>query len=486
MSSMRPMYYGMMRRLGQDPEVAQHRLTKGVLPRILRFAKPYRALITVFIVLVIISSALAVTPPLLFKQIIDEGVLKGDRRLLITLAITVAALAVAQGILGMVQRWFSSTIGEGLIFDLRTKVFDHVVQMPVAFFTRTQTGKLVSRLNSDVIGAQQAFTSTLSTVLSNVISLILVLAAMIVLSWQLTLAALIMLPIFLVPAKIVGRKLADLTRRQMQLNGDMSATMTERFSVSGALLVTLFGRLGEEHDGFAERAGAVRNVSVKIAMNGRFFYTSLGLVAALATALVYGVGGLFAIKGALTVGTLTALAGLLAQLYGPLTQLTNLRIDVMNALVSFDRVFEVLDLPPMIADRPDAKPVSGPASVRFENVSFSYPTADQVSLASLESIATLEQRPNAEVLHGVSFSVGAGQTVALVGRSGGGKTTITHLIARLYDVSDGAVLVSGVDVRDLELASLRNTVGYVTQDAHMFHDTIRANLVCARPGLSDA
>jgi ATP-binding cassette, subfamily B, bacterial len=486
MSSMRPMYYGMMRRLGQDPEVAQHRLTKGVLPRILRFAKPYRVLITVFIVLVIISSALAVTPPLLFKQIIDEGVLKGDRRLLITLAIAVAALAVAQGILGMVQRWFSSTIGEGLIFDLRTKVFDHVVQMPVAFFTRTQTGKLVSRLNSDVIGAQQAFTSTLSTVLSNVISLILVLAAMIVLSWQLTLAALIMLPIFLVPAKIVGRKLADLTRRQMQLNGDMSATMTERFSVSGALLVTLFGRLGEEHDGFAERAGAVRNVSVKIAMNGRFFYTALGLVAALATALVYGVGGLFAIKGALTVGTLTALAGLLAQLYGPLTQLTNLRIDVMNALVSFDRVFEVLDLPPMIADRPDAKPVSGPASVRFENVSFSYPTADQVSLASLESIATLEQRPNAEVLHGVSFSVGAGQTVALVGRSGGGKTTITHLIARLYDVSDGAVLVSGLDVRDLELASLRNTVGYVTQDAHMFHDTIRANLVYARPGLSDA
>jgi ATP-binding cassette, subfamily B, bacterial len=486
MSSMRPMYYGMMRRLGQDPEVAQHRLTKGVLPRILRFAKPYRLLITVFVVLVVISSALAVTPPLLFKQIIDEGVLKGNRQLLIILAVTVAGLAVAQGILGMVQRWCSSTIGEGLIFDLRTKVFDHVVQMPVAFFTRTQTGKLVSRLNSDVIGAQQAFTSTLSTVLSNVISLVLVLAAMIVLSWQLTLAALIMLPIFLVPAKIVGRRLADLTRRQMQLNGDMSATMTERFSVSGALLVTLFGRLGEEHDKFAERAGAVRNVSVKIAMNGRFFYTSLGLVAALATALVYGVGGLFAIEGALTIGTLTALAGLLAQLYGPLTQLTNLRIDVMNALVSFDRVFEVLDLPPMIADRPDAKPVSGPASVRFENVSFSYPTADQVSLASLESIATLEQRPNAEVLHDVSFSVDAGETVALVGRSGGGKTTITHLIARLYDVSDGAVLVGGRDVRDVRLASLRNTVGYVTQDAHMFHDTIRANLGYARPGLSDA
>jgi ATP-binding cassette, subfamily B, bacterial len=484
MSSMRPMYMGMMRRT--DPEVTQHRLTKGVLPRILRFAKPYRLLITVFVVLVMVSSALAVTPPLLFKQIIDDGVLKGDRHLVIFLAIVVAGLAVLQGVLGMVQRWCSSTIGEGLIFDLRTRVFDHVVQMPIAFFTRTQTGKLVSRLNNDVIGAQQAFTSTLSTVLSNVISLVLVLAAMIVLSWQLTLAALIMLPIFLVPAKIVGRKLADLTRRQMQLNGEMSASMTERFSVSGALLVTLFGRLAEEHDGFAERAGAVRNVSVKIAMNGRFFFTALGLVAALATALVYGVGGLYAIDGVLTVGTLTALAGLLAQLYGPLTQLTNLRIDVMNALVSFDRVFEVLDLPPMIADRPDAKPVTGSASVRFENVSFSYPTAEQVSLASLESVATTEQRPTAEVLHDVSFSVAPGATVALVGRSGGGKTTITHLIARLYDVTDGAVLLGGVDVRDLQLASVRRTVGYVTQDAHMFHDTIRANLAYARPGLTDA
>ena len=302
------------------------------------------------------------------------------------------------------QRWFSATIGEGLIFDLRTQVFDHVVQMPVAFFTRTQTGKLVSRLNSDVIGAQQAFTSTLSTVLSNLISLVLVLAAMIVLSWQLTLAALIMLPIFLIPAKIVGRKLADLTRHQMQLNGDMSATMTERFSVSGALLVKLFGRVAEEHDRFAERAGAVRDVSVKIAMNGRFFITSLGLVAALATALVYGVGGSLAIDGVLTVGTLTALAGLLTQLYGPLTQLTNLRIDVMNALVSFDRVFEVLDLVPMIRDAEDAETVEGPASVSFEHVSFSYPTADEVSLASLESIASLDQRPSGEVLHDVTFS----------------------------------------------------------------------------------
>jgi ATP-binding cassette subfamily B protein len=477
---------GLWRRMSQDPEIAQHQLSPGVVWRVLRFAKPYRFLITIFVILVVLTSALNVTPPLLFREIIDEGILQGNRQIVIILSVTLAALAVLQAVLNLVQRWFSSTIGEGLIFDLRTQVFDHVVQMPIAFFTRTQTGKLVSRLNSDVIGAQQAFTSTLSTVLSNLISLVLVLAAMLVLSWQLTLAALIMLPIFLIPAKIVGRKLADLTRRQMQLNGDMSATMTERFSISGALLVKLFGRLPEEHDRFAERAGAVRDVSVKIAMNGRFFITSLGLVAALATALVYGVGGSLAIDGVLTIGTLTALAGLLTQLYGPLTQLTNLRIDVMNALVSFDRVFEVLDLVPMIADAEDAETVNGPASVSFEDVSFSYPNADEVSLASLESVASLDQHPSGEVLHDVTFNVAAGQTVALVGRSGGGKTTITHLIARLYDATSGTVSVAGTNVKKLKQDSLRATVGYVTQDAHMFHDTIRANLRYARPDVTDA
>jgi ATP-binding cassette subfamily B protein len=478
--------YMMMRRMSQDPDIAQHQLSPGVVWRVLRFAKPYRFLIIVFVVLVVILAALAVAPPLLFKEIIDQGVLQGNRRVVITLSLTLAGLALLQAVLGLVQRWFSSTIGEGLIFDLRTQVFDHVMQMPVAFFTRTQTGKLVSRLNSDVIGAQQAFTSTLSTVLTNLISLVLVLAAMIVLSWQLTLAALIMLPIFLIPAKMVGRKLADLTRQQMQLNGDMSATMTERFSVSGALLVKLFGRVLEEHDRFAERAGAVRDVSVRIAMNGRFFFTSLGLVASLAVALVYGVGGSLAIDGVLTVGTLTALAALLAQLYGPLTQLTNLRIDIMNALVSFDRVFEVLDLVPMIRDAENAEAVEGPASVSFEHVSFSYPSADEVSLASLESIASLDQRPSGEVLHEVTFSVAAGQTVALVGRSGGGKTTMTHLIARLYDATSGTVSVAGTDVRRLTQASLRATVGYVTQDAHMFHDTIRANLLYAHPDATEA
>jgi ATP-binding cassette subfamily B protein len=472
--------------MSQDPQMADHRLSKGVLRRILQFAHPYRALIIVFVVLVAISAALAVTPPLLFGRIIDDGVLKQDRPLIIKLATTVAVLAVLQAILGLVQRWCSAKIGEGLIFDMRTQVFDHVVGMPVAFFTRTQTGKLVSRLNSDVIGAQQAFTSTLSTVLTNLISLVLVLVAMLLLSWQLTLAALIMLPIFLIPAKVVGRKLADMTRQQMQFNGEMSASMTERFSISGALLVKLFGRPAEEHDRFAERAGAVRDVSVRIAMNGRFFLTSLGLVAALATALVYGVGGSLAIQGALTVGTLTALAGLLAQLYGPLTQLTNLRIDVMNALVSFDRVFEVLDLVPMIADAPDAKPVSGPASVEFDHVGFTYPGAAEVSLASLESVASLDQRRNTPVLRDVAFTVRPGQTMALVGRSGGGKTTMTHLVARLYDTTEGTVRVAGTDVRQLTLESLRNAVGYVTQDAHMFHDTIRANLEYAKPGVSEA
>jgi ATP-binding cassette, subfamily B, bacterial len=478
--------WGLMRRMSQDPDIAKHQLSSGVVWRVLRFAKPYRLLITIFVVTVVLMSALNVTPPLLFKEIIDKGILQGDRHVVIVLSLTVAGLAVLSAVLSLVQRWFSARIGEGLIFDMRTQVFDHVIQMPIAFFTRTQTGKLVSRLNSDVIGAQQAFTSTLSTVLSNLISLVLVLVAMIVLSWQLTLAALIMLPIFLIPAKIVGRKLADLTRTQMQLNGDMSATMTERFSVSGALLVKLFGRAPEEHDRFAERAGAVRDVSVKIAMNGRFFFTSLGLVAALATALVYGVGGSLAIKGVLTVGTLTALAGLLAQLYGPLTQLTNLRIDVMNALVSFDRVFEVLDLVPMIRNADNAEPVTGSASVSFDHVSFSYPTAGEVSLASLESIASLDQRPSGEVLHDVTFDVPAGQTVALVGRSGGGKTTITHLVARLYDATSGTVSVAGTNVKRLEQDSLRRKVGYVTQDAHMFHDTIRANLQYAKPDVTDA
>ncbi len=474
----------MLRRTGA-PDLEDHQLSRGLLLRILAFARPYWKLISVFLALVIITSTLAVAPPLLFKRIIDDGVLAGDRRTVIVLASLVAVLAVGEALIGVVQRWCSARIGEGLIFDLRTRVFDHVLKMPVAFFTRAQTGKLVSRLNSDVIGAQQAFTSTLSSVVSSVISLVLVLAAMLVLSWPLTVAALIMLPIFLVPARIMGRRLAELTREQMQLNGEMSGSMTERFSVSGALLVKLFGRSRDEHELFADRAGAVRDTSVKIAMNGRYLGTALTLVAALATALVYGVGGVFAVGGTLTVGTLTALAGLLVRLYGPLTSLTNIRVAVMTALVSFDRVFEVLDLAPMIDEAPGARPYRGPATVEFDDVVFGYPAASEVSLASLEAVATTEHRSPGHVLNGVSFRAEAGETIALVGPSGAGKTTITHLVARLYDVTGGAVHVGGDDVRALTLDSLHEAVGYVTQDAHLFHDTIRANLRYARPEADD-
>jgi len=476
----------LVRQLSADRSVARHRLGKGVLRRILRFARPHRRLIVAFLGMVVVSAVLAVLPPLLFKEIIDAGVLAGNRRLVITLALVVAALAIAEAVIGVVSRWCSSRIGEGLIYDLRTKVFDHVQTMPLAFFTRTQTGKLVSRLNSDVIGAQQAFTSTLSTVISNVVSLVLVLVAMLILSWPLTVAALLMLPLFIIPARLLGRKLAELTRWQMQLNGEMATVMTERLSVSGALLVKLFGRAEFEHDHFAGRAAAVRDTSVAMALNGRYLFSALALLSALATALVYGVGGVLSIRNMLTVGTLTALAGLLARLYGPLTQLTNLRVDVMSALVSFERVFEVLDLEPMIASSASARPVSGPGSVEFEHVDFTYPTAEQVSLASLEAVATTASRPNEPVLFDISFSVEPGQTVALVGPSGAGKTTLTHLIARLYDVTGGTVRVAGTDVRDLDLASLADTVGYVTQDAHMFHDTIRANLAYARSDADEA
>jgi ATP-binding cassette subfamily B protein len=402
------------------------------------------------------------------------------------LALLVALLALVEAGLGLVQRWYSAQIGEGLIFDLRTKVFAHVQKMPVAFFTRTQTGALVSRLNTDVIGAQQAFTSTLSGVVSNIISLILVVGAMLLLSWQLTLVAILLLPVFLVPARILGRRLAALTREQMQLNADMSTAMTERFSVGGALLVTLFGRPSAENAEFGERAGRVRDLGIRTAMLGRVFFTALTLVASLATALVYGVGGNLAVRDTLTVGTLLALVALLGRLYGPLTALSNVRIDVMTALVSFERVFEVLDLEPMIQNRPDAKPLPpGVASVQFDQVEFAYPTAEQVSLASLESVAVLDKRASSQVLHDVSFSVEPGQMVALVGPSGAGKTTVTNLVARLYDVTGGSVRVGGHDVREVTLESLHDAIGYVTQDAHMFHDTIRANLIYAKPDATE-
>ncbi|MEU4194075.1 ABC transporter ATP-binding protein [Kribbella sp. NPDC026611] len=471
----------------RDESVVNQKLAKGTLRRILRFARPFRAHIAAFLLLVIISAVLVIASPLLFKKIVDDGITKGNAGLVTALALVVALLAVFEAVLGLIQRWFSARIGEGLIFDLRTKVFGHVQRMPVAFFTRTQTGALVSRLNNDVIGAQQAFTSTLSGVVSNIISLILVVGAMLALSWQLTVVAILMLPIFLIPARVLGRRLAAMTREQMNLNAEMSTAMTERFSVGGALLVTLFGKPELENRDFGERAGRVRDLGIRIAMLGRVFFTALTLVAALATALVYGVGGNLAVRQTLTVGTLLALVALLGRLYGPLTALSNVRVDVMTALVSFERVFEVLDLEPMIKDAPDAEALpADAASVEFEHVTFAYPTAEQVSLASLESVAVLDKRVSAQVLEDVSFVVQPGQMVALVGPSGAGKTTITNLVARLYDVTGGAVRIGGQDVRDVTLQSLHDTIGYVTQDAHMFHDTIRANLIYAKPDATES
>jgi ATP-binding cassette subfamily B protein len=470
----------------QDASVLERKLAKGTLKRILRFAKPFRLHISVFVVLVVLSAFMVIASPLLFKKIVDDGISKGNASLVTALALVVALLAVVEAALGLMQRWFSARIGEGLIYDLRTKVFAHVQQMPVAFFTRTQTGALVSRLNNDVIGAQQAFTSTLSGVVSNVISLILVVGAMLLLSWQLTVVAILLLPVFLLPARYLGRRLAAMTREQMQLNAEMSTAMTERFSVGGALLVTLFGQPEIENREFGATSGRVRDLGIRIAMLGRVFFTALTLVAALATALVYGVGGNLAVRETLTVGTLLALVALLGRLYGPLTALSNVRVDVMTALVSFERVFEVLDLEPMIKDAPDARELPADATtVTFDHVSFSYPTAEQVSLASLESVAVLDKRASSQVLEDITFTVEPGQMVALVGPSGAGKTTITNLVARLYDVTGGAVLVAGHDVREVTLQSLHDTIGYVTQDAHMFHDTIRANLAYAKPDAGD-
>lgn len=470
--------------LRKDRSVVRESLPKGLVRRVAGYGRPYRGLILGFLVVLAASSAVGVVPPLLLQRIIDRGVIGGDQRLVITLAIVVAVIAFVDAALNLVGRWCSSHLGESLIRDLRTQVFAHVQSMPLAFFTRAQTGKLVSRLNTDVIGAQQAFTSTLTNSVANILTVGLTLAAMFTLSIRLTIAALVIVPIFLIPAKIMGARLAELTRQQMNLNAEVSGLMTERFSVSGALLVKLFGDARVEEERFAESAGQLRSVAVRIAMNIRFFMVSLTLLAALATALVYGLGGVWAIRGTLTIGTLTAMAGLLARLYAPLTQLTNLRVDIMTALVSFDRVFEVLDTKPAITDAPGAKEASGLGKVEFDHVSFGYP--DTVTLASLEVTGSEDQAETEQVLHDVSFSVEPGRTLAIVGPSGAGKTTVTHLVARLYDVDSGAVRVGGDDVRDLTQASLRHSVGYVTQDAHMFHDTVRHNLLYAKPDATDA
>lgn len=458
-----------------------------VVKRILGYARPYRVLVIAYLVTLVLASLLTVAQPLVFRQIVDNGIAQGNAALVTSLAILVAVLALLDAGINLVGRWYSARIGEGLIYDLRTQVYDHVQRQSVAFFTRAQTGALVSRLNSDVIGAQQAFTSTLGGVVGNLITVSIVLVTMFLLSWQVTLLSLVLVPLFLLPARWMGRRLQALTKQQMQVNAQMSTQMTERFNVAGALLVSLFGRPEREHEEFSGRAAQVRDAGVSIAMANRWFFTALLLVGSIATAITYGVGGNLVIGGAITLGTLLALVALLAQLYGPLTALSNVRIDVMTALVSFERVFEVLDLPPLVRDAPDAVPVpDGPLAVEFDHVGFRYPTADEVSLASLESVAREDSlRSEEPVLHDVSFRAEPGQMVALVGPSGAGKTTITALIPRLYDVTQGSVRVGGADVRDLELGSLRDAVGVVTQDAHLFHDTIAANLRYARPDATE-
>lgn len=475
-----------VRSYSRDPKVAQRKLAPGTWRRVLGYARPYRPRIAAFLALVVFDAVLVVVTPLLFRRLVDDGVSRADRGLVVQLAMVVAGLAVADAIAGTVQRWLSARIGEGLIYDLRTQVFAHVQRQPIAFFTRAQTGALVSRLNSDVIGAQQAFTSTLSGVVSNLVSLVLVAAAMVYLSWPITVAALLMVPLFIVPARRVGRRLQSLAREQMQLNAEMGSRMTERFNVAGALLVKLFGRLQEEDAEFERRARRVRDIGVSIAISNRIFFTALTLVASLATALVYGVGGVLTVNGTLTVGTLLALAALLGRLYGPLTALSNVRIDVMTALVSFERVFEVLDLQPLVTERPDAVALQpGPLCIELEDVHFRYPSADEVSLASLEQVSVADRGGGGEVLHGLSLRAEPGQLVALVGPSGAGKTTITSLVARLYDATSGTVRLGGVDVRDATLESVHATVGVVTQEAHLFHDTVRANLLYARPGAGE-
>jgi ATP-binding cassette subfamily B protein len=475
-----------MRSFRRDSSVKHQQLAPGTARRILRFAAPYKRMLAVFLVLIVIDAVIGVANPLIYRDIINKGILGHRSGLIVALALLVAGLAIADAVLSLGQRYFSARVGEGLIFDMRSKVFAHIQRMPLAFFTRTQTGALITRLNNDVLGAQQAFTDTLSNVVSNLISVTLVIITMLFLSWQITLVALAMLPVFVVPARWVGRRLQTITRESYGLNAEMNTTMTERFNVAGALLVKLFGHPKAETGVFDSRAGRVRDIGITSAMYSRIFFAALMLTASLATALVYGWGGLLAVNGALNVGTVVALTAYLNRLYGPLTQLSNVNVDVMTALVSFERVFEVLDLPPMIKDKPDAVTVPrGPATVELDHVDFSYPTAEEVSLASLESVATLERTASKQVLFDVGFTVEPGQLVALVGPSGAGKTTISHLVPRLYDVRRGSVRINGIDVRDATLDSIRQTVGVVTQDAHLFHETIRSNLRYAKPDATD-
>ena len=485
-SGMSPANGAVWRNLRADRSVVNNRIEGKTVRRILTFARPHRRLIAFFLTFTVIDAGMVVVMPLLVQKIVDDGILVGDRGFVTMIALVMAAVAVATAGLAVVGGWFSSRIGEGLIYDLRTQVFAHVQRQSLAFFTRTQTGALVSRLNNDVIGAQRAFTSTLSSTVSNSISVVIVGIVMLLLSWQVTLLCLALFPILFFISRWVGGRLAGLTRRQMDGNADLGNVMTERFNVGGAMLLKLFGRRADEDVLFESKAATVRDLGIRISLITRIFGAAMTLVPALAIALVYGVGGSLAIDKTITVGTLLALATLLLRLLGPLQGLSNVRIDVMTALVSFERVFEVLDLPSQIQQKPGAVVLPTSAGrLEFEHVSFTYPKASEISLGSLESVARTESRDNEQVLTDVGFVAEPGQMIALVGPSGAGKTTMTHLVARLYDVGSGAVRVGGHDVRDVTLDSLEDVVGYVTQDAHMFHDTIRANLVYARPEATD-
>ncbi|NUJ86761.1 ABC transporter ATP-binding protein [Plantibacter sp. MCCC 1A11337] len=465
---------------------AKHGISRASVRRIMTFAVPYRAKLLVFIALSVAGAFLAVATPVLAGQVVDVIVARGEVATIVRLAVVIALVAVADAAVSLLTRWYSARIGEGVILDLRTAVFNHVQKMPIAFFTRTRTGALVSRLNNDVIGAQQAFSGTLSGVITNLVALILTLIVMLSTSWLVTVLAVVMLPVFLVPARRMGGRLAALRREAADHNSAMSTQMTERFSAPGATLVKLFGRPDQEAEEFRVRAARVRDIGVRTAMLQFVFFTALMLVSALALALVYGLGGSLALAGQLDTGEVVTLALLLTRLYAPLTGLANARVEIMSAVVSFERVFEVLDLEPLIQEKPDAVTVTeGPVSVEFDDVRFAYRSADKVSLASLEEVSTLDTRGGEEVLHGVSFRIEPGQTVALVGTSGAGKSTIAQLLSRLYDVDEGAVRLAGTDVRDIAFASMRHTLGMVTQDGHLFHETIRSNLRLARPEASE-
>ena len=469
------------RSMTADPSVKSQKLKPGTIKRIISYGKPYKSHITIFLVTVIVEALLVVSTPLLLRELIDKGVIPKNTGLVTKLALAVGLLAIVDAVINIFGRWYSARIGEGLIYDLRSQVFAHIQRQSIAFFTRTQTGALISRINSDVMGAQQAFTGTLSGVVSNVVSLVLVVTTMLILSWQITVVSLLLLPVFLLPTKWVGKRIQALTRDAFNLNATMSSTMTERFNVSGALLVNLYGKPAKEENFFRTRARKVADIGIQTAMLNRVFFVGITSVAAVATAFAYGIGGHLAINGAISVGTLLAITALLARLYGPLTALSNVRIDVMTALVSFERVFEVLDLQPMIIDTPGAKVLNKKnLTIEFKDVAFTYPRAEEISLASLESAAKPETVESGEILRGISFTAPTGTMTAIVGPSGAGKTTMSALLPRLYDVTRGSITIDGEDIRNFTVQSLRDSIGVVMQDAHLFHETIAENLRYAK------